>query len=257
MKIYVITHKPIELILPEGYQRMLVGACKKRNTIQNEDYEFDDKSIDNISDKNANYCELTGLYWIWKNSNEKIKGLVHYRRFFTRNRFSSDAQLYYSTEKIESILDRYQAIVAERIYVDEPTLLDDYKKNHKEKDWVLMREIIADKFPQYMSAFEKMERSNWFFPYNMLITEKGIFNAFSEWLFEVLETLESHVDLSGYDVQQSRIYGFMSERLLGVWLDTNNIKYYEAAVIQVDSRFRYRIRRCLEIKLRRKVSLRK
>ena len=80
MTIYVITHKQFKYAdeLSSGYTPMMVGA----NFNPNPQNYLTDNTGENISDKNKEYCELTGLYWIWKNSRSKNVGLAHYRRFF-------------------------------------------------------------------------------------------------------------------------------------------------------------------------------
>ena len=74
MTVYVITHKPFRYAdkLPSGYLPMMVGA----NSNANPDNYLADNTLENISDKNPYYCELTGLYWIWKNSASENVGLA-------------------------------------------------------------------------------------------------------------------------------------------------------------------------------------
>ena len=73
MTVYVITHKPFDYAqkLSKGYVPMMVGA----NFNDNPRNYLTDNTMDNISDKNPQYCELTGLYWIWKNSHANKVGL--------------------------------------------------------------------------------------------------------------------------------------------------------------------------------------
>lgn len=100
VKIHIITHKLIkDMELIDNYKPLLVGAygCDHTDPF----YDYDDSTTDNISRKNANYCELTGLYWICKNYSEGLYGLVHYRRFFTNNQLSSSSKFYYGHDQIK------------------------------------------------------------------------------------------------------------------------------------------------------------
>ena len=80
-EIYVVSHKDIRM--PEGniYIPVQVGPAK-------DDFSgfVRDNTGENISEKNPNYCELTAQYWAWKNRKADVKGLVHYRRCFQREK---------------------------------------------------------------------------------------------------------------------------------------------------------------------------
>lgn len=96
MSVYVITHKYLtDTINKLGYKYLYVGAYKQKE--RRDGYCYDDVG-DNISIKNNTYCELTGLYWMWKNCKDEYKGLVHYRRFFTSNSLSANIK-YFLDEK--------------------------------------------------------------------------------------------------------------------------------------------------------------
>ena len=80
IKILIAAHKEWKVPeISEFYLPILVGA-KGKNDI--EGFIRDDEKV-NISDKNPYYCELTGLFWAWKNLDSDYMGLSHYRRYFT------------------------------------------------------------------------------------------------------------------------------------------------------------------------------
>ena len=82
IQVYVVSHSEEDIKDIDAndiYVPLFVGRAGKDNL----GFVSDDTG-DNISDKNSSYCELTGLYWMWKNSTADIIGLVHYRRYFAQ-----------------------------------------------------------------------------------------------------------------------------------------------------------------------------
>ena len=81
IKIIVATHKKYEMPQNKIYLPVQVGAEGK------EDLGYvKDNTGENISIKNPYFCELTGLYWAWKNLKHSYIGLAHYRRHFSTAR---------------------------------------------------------------------------------------------------------------------------------------------------------------------------
>ena len=96
LKIFIATHKKFDVPMSKYHVPLHVGREGK------EDLGYlGDNTGDNISLKNPNYCELTGLYWIWKNVKDvDYIGLCHYRRYFLKVRLVDDIKnLYKKIEK--------------------------------------------------------------------------------------------------------------------------------------------------------------
>lgn len=227
---YVMTHKKFECPKIEGYLPLHVGKHGKQDI----GYKTDDTG-ENISIKNPNYCELTGLYWGWKNdqSAEAI-GISHYRRYFTKARISRKEKHYINQKDIEKILGQFDVILPKK---------EIYKESAKEqycleagfmKDLNILREIILDKYPEYLEMYDKIMGQNLMHQFNMMICTKKVYDQYCQWLFNILFDLEQKIDLTkGYNDYQKRIYGFLSERLLNVWIYFNELKVKEMRVINL------------------------
>lgn len=238
MRIYVVTHKPIDEKLPKDYEYIQVGAANNKQFC-----ELNDATDDNISFKNPYYCELTAAYWIWKNDKENdIVGLMHYRRFLTRNICSNSQKWYLNSEKVEKLLNKYDFIATKNIkgWMTVKDLLAD---SVREKDFELLRTVIQEKFPDYFDAFNKV-----FYGYktrlcNICIAKKETWDNYYSWLFSIFDEMEKSVDMTGYSVQEQRLYGYLSERLMSVYFEKNNCKVKGYPMHIVGTSFFSRVKR--------------
>lgn len=240
--IYIITHKLFEQPkeIDSHYKVLHVG----NNNNSSPEYLRDDVK-DNISFKNKNFCELTGIYWIWKNGEEKeddIIGINHYRRYFT-NRLGDFLYTYlgikprivsYST--IQKKLKKYDIIlpVREKIF---RTVYRSYSDVHYSEDLELTREAIAKVLPDYLQAYDDVMNCHYYYYANMMVCKKALFDDYAAWLFEILNELELTIDLDKYsDNYQKRVFGFLAERLLQVWVLYNNLNVFEMPAFNTEER---------------------
>lgn len=233
-KLIVATHKPYRMPEDAIYVPVQAGAEGKESI----GYLRDDAG-DNISAKNKNYCELTALYWAWKNLDADYMGLVHYRRHFTakgaRGSRSDKFARVLSGEQLADVLRKTDIIVPKpRNYFIE-TNYSQYVHAHHAEDLDTTREILAEKYPQYVAAYDSSMKKTVGHRFNMFVMKRDRFNAYCEWLFDILFELEKRLDISQYSAYDARVFGFVSERLLDVWLDTNGYPYVEQPYIFMES----------------------
>ena len=233
MSVYVVTHKNYKKPEIACYKTLLVGAYKGH--ILGE-YVLNDDNGDNISEKNANYCELTGLYWIWKNTNDDYVGIVHYRRYFC-NSLSSKKILKEKT--ILKKLKSYDMIVPFRRKLKTSVLAQYCERSGFKKDIELTRKVISELYHEYLNDFDDVFNNNYVYFYNMFITKSNILNEYCEWLFNILFKVEELCDISEYDNYQKRIFGFLSERLFTVLLKYKKYKLCETGVINTEEKHKF------------------
>lgn len=223
-KIWVVTHKKYKEIDDDVYKTIHVG----RSLGESLGY-LGDNTGDNISDKNRYYCELTGIYWLWKNYECDIIGICHYRRFFL------EKERLLTKEYIEDILNDYDIIIPQNELVSQNSVKEQYCNNHCSEDWSICKQVVKEKYPEYIQAFECMENSRIINICNMFVTRKEIYDRYCEWLFDILFEIEKRIDIDSKDDYQKRVMGFLSERLLKVWLLFNDYKVKEQSIKLMDS----------------------
>lgn len=223
-RIYVMTHKRFAEPKTEAYIPLHVGREGKEAL----GYIGDNTGL-HISGKNGSYCELTGIYWIWKNIVCDIAGLCHYRRYFVRN-----GSLLVQAE-IEEILQEYDIILGNSSMSPQGSVYAHYCVQHYERDLLVCKEVIRRMEPDYLSAFELCMQSNLMNLGNMMIAPKKLFDSYCEWLFPLLEEIERQTDTGSYDAYQARLYGFLSERLLRVWVMMQPIRVREEEIAQIET----------------------
>lgn len=207
MAVYIAVHKDVPLPQAEGYVPLQVGAAVHPRLL----YLGDNTGI-HISEKNPHYCELTGLFWVWQNTRESYKGLVHYRRFFTwHGRIVSE-------EQIKRLLVDYDMILPRPEPLRERAWQEFCLHSGHERDLHLTREAVAAVDAAYLPAFDGVMAGRRLHLYNMLIASAPVFDAYCQWLFAVLTQVEQGVDMTDYTPYQRRLYGFLGERLLNVWV---------------------------------------
>lgn len=230
IRIYVATHKRFETPREDIYIPLHVGKQGKPDL----GYRGDDTG-EHISGKNPMYCELTGMYWMWKNVSCDIIGLCHYRRYFMREHQPL------RRDYIEELMGRYQMILGNSSMSEYGSAYEHYAHKHYARDLDVCREIIGEQCPDYLDAYDLAMHSNLMNIGNMLITTKKLYDDYCGWLFGILEEAERRIDIADYDDYQRRIFGFLAERLLRVWVMMQPVSVREEMIEQTEI---YRFREC-------------
>lgn len=208
IKIIIATHKKYTMPEDAIYLPLHVGKEGK------EDLGYTgDNTGDHISQRNASFCELTGLYWGWKNLECDYMGLAHYRRHFSVKKKSILTE-----EEVAPLLSQYDILVPKKRKYYIETLYSHYSNTHYKEHLDITQKIIEEKYPEYLQVYEAVMKQRSGYMFNMYIMPKELSDRYCAWLFDILFELEKRIGTPELSQFQGRFYGRVSEIIFNVWL---------------------------------------
>lgn len=188
---------------PSYWTPLQVGATLCKECVA----DLTDDTGENISEKNGNYSELTGLYWLWKNqvvsgnSDAAYFGLVHYRRILE---FTEDDFYRLHGGDVDVVLPYpmpYEGGIASHP-----------KKYLKEVDWQALLNALKELEPEYAKVFPEILKQRYMYNYNIMLARRDVFDDYCSWLFPILARVEELSTPKGWE-RRDRYIGYMGEIL--------------------------------------------
>lgn len=258
-KLFFTYHKPWRVFNDDHIKNLNVGReCIERTKdgiLSVEDLKWleyntiGDNIGDNISIRNREFCECTGLYWIWKNIdiyNLDYIGIMQYRRQLILNdcfekhpddlekivykciHFSKDKKDLINTiglkdDIIVEIMSQFDCIIPH------PSELDKMKITNIYDDWVskipgvhiddliILDEVFTKKYPNEADLFREYLLSDKKYMYQIFIAKPVVFNDYCSWLFDLLFDIDKLIDTSLYTINGKRTIGYLAEILYGYY----------------------------------------
>ena len=253
ISLYTAYHKTAPLLASGSVRPIHVGAARAEAPLTG---MIGDDTGANISDRNREYCELTALYWAWKNDTDATHiGLMHYRRVldfsgqFGGQFGGSEAEVYPARFDIPEWLETTESwltenagkydLIVPRVHKMGQSVAANYRDGHAPQDFDLARAIIARDHPDYLTSFDAMATGFDLRLGNMFVMPRALLDRYCTWLFDILGQLENaDLDRSQYSPQQCRYLGFVAERLLGVFVhhlqaSQPDLRIYQPAIINL------------------------
>ena len=256
VKILVSYHKPSvllkdEVLTPIHVGRALATESSKDGNISGKDYQWmldnmiGDDTGDNISNLNREFCELTAVYWAWKNydklENPDYIGFMHYRRHLNfnldkvydenkwrqiYNKFIDDdytEKYHLKAQYIKDVVKNYDLLTVKKmlvtIYGDQNNY-EQFKRtsNITFKDYDTALKILENKYPEYKDDIDNFNNSTETYYTNIFIMKKELFFQYSKIIFDVLFELKNNIVMYNYSIPEKRIIGEVAERLFSIYL---------------------------------------
>lgn len=176
-----------------------------------------DDTGSNISNKNRDYCECTGLYWIWKNtSGQSYVGLCHYRR---RLMLDDESVCYMQQQAVDLVVAHPQ--------FEKDCIREYFGQYIYDQDWQLLKQEITNYDSTYEVYFERYEKGRYYFPCNIALWKRNWFDRYCEFAFSVAERIELFYQERGI-MREDRYMGYLFEQMSTLFIMRH---YHEMKIV--------------------------
>lgn len=227
VSIYILTHKKIS----EPYDETLYVPLLNGSALLDEDFGYTrDDTGENVSKLNPYLAELTGEYWVWKNSKSDIIGFCHYRRWFVKNIFMKKI----TKEDVINSLKEYDIILPQKTRLNKPeidliteTLEENPDYGASLEDYKILENYLKENQPNYYDNYKKIMNGKEAYFNTIFIADKKTADNYFSWLFSIFNDLKSEIDFESHAPNNKRVFAFFCEILLSVYVKTNKLKIKE------------------------------
>lgn len=156
----------------------------------------------NISNKNRMYCEMSAVYWIWKNTNHDWIGIEHYRR-----------HLLVKPEMLKDDIDAIMPLP----YICYPNEMAQFLRFTTGNVKEAMLRALEALHPLEFEDYKKILYGKFQYTYNLVCARNQVFGDYCRWLFEITEYMEEYYAAAVPELVETRAFSYVAEVLTNLY----------------------------------------
>ena len=245
--LYIVAHKDFanNIMFNPSYKILCDEKSQLKKEYKLEIIETYQNNI--LYPKRRGYGECSKIYPIWKlykkgKLDSKYVGLFHYSRIFP---FKNDIS------ELDKIFSKYDVIIRMRAQLP-MTTRKRYKRYHIVQYLDASIDIIKEKYPEFTIYANYFARKRWIHYGNIFIMKQKDFIKWGDFVFGVLLEFDKKYNLTSdedteklildekirshrnFNVKfQSRLQGYLIERISNIFYDKYFIKRYEINTVKI------------------------
>lgn len=233
-KVFCCTHINTEIINDPLYELLHTGRAFDKQIFTG---VRGDDTGDNISYRKDTYDGLlTGMYWIWKNTNYDYKGICSYRGYLGMDNQPvslAKVKMLFEEKGYDFVAARLELKynVSKNFEVGQQAFYYHYLHN----PLAYTEKIISSRYPYMLEAYWYCMQHQIINYRHTFIARKQYFDAYAEWVFDFIHEYERYAKEINYTIGP-RFFGYLIERLERVWLLYKGINLIELPIVFVSDR---------------------